>query len=198
MEVELFSCSCKGLLRMLSHLDWLETFWNQWPFFPLAWFIWTYVNAAITKRNNSWVKITWKRCSQLHRSQTLERFFYSENTTDPATRTNCLDMFCLATDAKRSLVFMGSILSYLYVLLSSHSMDGHSVHIPSLIFTNFTLSVCGAQHLLKCPWRMSPPCCPKLTCQSFCYCCHRDDAAPQYKTRLARMRQWCKGIRKAI
>lgn len=44
---------------------------------------------------------------------------YLKSATDPATGTNSLKMFCLATDTKRLLINMEKMFSYFYVLLSS-------------------------------------------------------------------------------
>lgn len=54
-----------------------------------------------------------KRRSWLGFIPTLERFVCRENTTDPATETNSLDMSCLAKGGKTSPVSMDDMVSYL-------------------------------------------------------------------------------------
>lgn len=76
-----------------------------------------------------------------------------KNTTDPATGTNSLKMFILATDTKRLLVNMEKMFSYLYVLLSSQvALFDRTFVAPTLSFVphnfiSFTVFLFGVQYL---------------------------------------------------
>lgn len=74
-----------------------------------------------------------------------------------------------STGAKISFVNMDDMISYPYVLLYLH----HAAR------------VCGVLHLgnvfIGPKWGISPPRCPKLSYNAFCYCRRCHDAAPQCK-----------------
>lgn len=73
-------------MRMLSQRDQLGTLIRNEGVFPL-WLgpfghIWTQQSHCDAEQDN-WAEITWTRWSPLNSIQTLERFVYKENTTDP-------------------------------------------------------------------------------------------------------------------
>lgn len=72
-----------------------------------------------------------------------------------ATGANSLDVRCLGTGAKTSLVSMDNMVVSFSVLLSLHVNVGQSVHSPSLFYLfipyliNLTVFVCGGQVLMR-------------------------------------------------
>lgn len=75
---------------------------------PVAQFVWTYVNTTVAQPGR-----------------------------DPPTGTNSLNLFCLATDAKISLVKMDHMVSYLYLLRGTGWM-AHLFNLFTHDFINLT------------------------------------------------------------
>lgn len=110
---------------------------------PLTQFIWTYVTTAITLCCR--VKTAFESWSSLDSIWTLEQFFAMRAQK---TRPNSLDMSCLATSTKRSLVSVDNIVSNLSVLLSLCCAASlfHSFR-HNIVNLFFTVSACDVQHL---------------------------------------------------
>lgn len=157
--------------------------------------MWTQRSHSVAEQNNR-VKIEYESWSSLDSIWTLEQFFAMRAQK---TRPNSLDMFCLATSTKRSLVSVDNIVSYLSVLLYPCCTVCRRMHSFTFSFVQSQLKM-KCVHLTKCQWGISPCYCTKLTHNLFCCCCHCHDynAKRNHDHDQQRMRQWCKGIKKAL
>lgn len=76
--------------------------------------VWTWQSHSDVEQNNV-AEIGEKRWSQLDSIQSLERFVCSENTTDLATRTSCLDMIACQHGQYGLLPFCTTVFAHLSV-----------------------------------------------------------------------------------
>lgn len=101
--------------------------------------------------HNNRAEITWQRWSQFDSIRTLKLFVCSENTT--AQQPEQIALICAAWQQvpKHCLSKKQSMVSYFYVLstvlaLFSRAFRPSLFFVPSA-FINFTLYMCGVQHL---------------------------------------------------
>lgn len=121
--------------------DWLETLRNKG-----ARFVWTYMNATIA---------LWYRTKQNSRGrleEVVSAWFHSKTRrirlqsehNRPSNQTNNLEMGCLATSSKTSLVRMNNTALYFYASLLSRGSVRQSIYSRFFKINSF---VSGGQHL---------------------------------------------------